>query len=973
MSYDGTLKFDTKVDQGGFEKGMSTLKSTALGAISVIGAAISTGAIAKALAAQVKAVSDYGSTVNDMSQKIGISTAAYQKWSYVLGQTGTDVAVLQTGMKTLSSAVVDGNKAFDKLGISLEEARAMSTEDLFEKVITQLAGMEAGTERTALMTDLFGRSATELLPVLNAGASGIEAMKKQAEDYGLIMSDSAVKASDDYGDAVELATRSSEGLRNAIVAKLLPALTNIVNGFSDISAASATALSERGLAGVADVITDRFPVATAVVSGLAAAFAALLIIQTLTKVMKAFQEAQLRLTLALMGTTAAAVAESATLTLTEVIVGIFTGKLKGAAAAQALLNATIKANPVMLLVTAIGLLVGGMVLLIKQSEKANQEIEEAHDRVEALTKSMKESASAYKATTDKIDSQKFAAEGLIDTLEKMSREYSGSNVEQAKMQSICDTLNSTVDGLSVTFDSNTGALSMNAEAIRDVVAAQYEAATASAALARYQELVTEKFNADYALQKARDSQPVQPKMTTVGGRTIVTLPAGYDPIAAAKAYNTLTQAEKDALAATDELDSYGAYLESIGVSLVGTTAKTEDFTASTEEAAETTERAVVAGYDITNALDKTGMSADDAAERLSSFTGVATNMFERINTKSQLSVKQMIANLTANTLTMEKWGTNIALLGEKLPTDLLQPLIDQGPEKMAGVIDLLANTSDEELATLVDAFAKGGDAAKQAWLASIGAGTTSSTSTESKVGTSPVVKDKYLRDNAVTDAATNIVSTTAEALTASGEEIKKAAAGAVTSAKEAMSAAVEDADFGEIAKQILAALVAPFAALRQKMYDTGRNFSMGFIIGMLSRKAEIIADAIMLAKAANDAFNDFLEVKSPSKKAERSGGYFGGGFIIGLFKQREPVRRASQEFALASLSGLNGSLRTSAGITAYGSIATKSTTQNTTPTKQNYGIEGGVSITVEGVVESDAQLSRRIASEFEEVLYGRKS
>jgi hypothetical protein len=120
-----------------------------------------------------------------MSQKLNLSTKGFQEWSYILGQSGVDIGVLQTGLKTLSSAAVDGNEAFTKLGISQEELSTLSTEDLFNKTIAQLSQMEAGTERTALASDLFGRSATELMPILNAGAGSLEEMRKQPKIMAL--------------------------------------------------------------------------------------------------------------------------------------------------------------------------------------------------------------------------------------------------------------------------------------------------------------------------------------------------------------------------------------------------------------------------------------------------------------------------------------------------------------------------------------------------------------------------------------------------------------------------------------------------------------------------------------------------------------------------------------------------------------------------------------------------------------------
>lgn len=259
---------DSDVDKGiegtskkgkGFAKTLSTaFKGTA----AVVGA-ISTAVIAMGTAF-VKSASDtaaYGDEVDKMSQKIGLSTEGYQKWRYVLGQSGGDINNMQTGMKTLASAAYDGSKAFEAIGISLEDAKSLSTEDLFERTITQLSQMEAGTERTALATDLFGRSATDIMPMLNGGADSIEALKKQAEDYGLIMSQDAVNASVKFGDSVDLMKQTLTGLKNRMMSEFLPALTLVTDGLAKLFTGDMSGLDSinEGIGGFVDKIAQAIP------------------------------------------------------------------------------------------------------------------------------------------------------------------------------------------------------------------------------------------------------------------------------------------------------------------------------------------------------------------------------------------------------------------------------------------------------------------------------------------------------------------------------------------------------------------------------------------------------------------------------------------------------------------------------------------------------------------------------------------
>ena len=251
--------------EGTSKKGAGFAKSlgAAFKGVGAVIGVISTAAIALggAFVKGAMDVSDYGSEVNDMSQKLNMSAQGFQEWRYILGQSGVDIGVLQGGMKKLSESAVSGSKSFKALGISQKDLQNLSTEELFNKTITQLSSMEAGNERTALAADLFGRSATELLPILNSGAAGIEEMRKQAEDYGLVMSDEAVKASDDFGDSVSLMQQTLTGMKNRMMGEFLPALTMVTDGLAKLFTGDMSGLDSinKGIGGFVDKIAEAIP------------------------------------------------------------------------------------------------------------------------------------------------------------------------------------------------------------------------------------------------------------------------------------------------------------------------------------------------------------------------------------------------------------------------------------------------------------------------------------------------------------------------------------------------------------------------------------------------------------------------------------------------------------------------------------------------------------------------------------------
>ena len=201
-----------------------------------IGAAVvgATTAAGTALVKGAGEVAAYGDNIDKMSQKMGISAEAYQEWDAILQHSGTSIEALKPSMKTLASAAEKGSDAFEKLGISQEEIASLSQEDLFSRVITGLQGMEEGTERTYLTSQLLGRGATELGALLNTSAEDTEAMRQRVHELGGVMSDEAVKAAAAYQDSLQDMQTGFDGLKRGLMADFLPGITTVMDGLTAI-------------------------------------------------------------------------------------------------------------------------------------------------------------------------------------------------------------------------------------------------------------------------------------------------------------------------------------------------------------------------------------------------------------------------------------------------------------------------------------------------------------------------------------------------------------------------------------------------------------------------------------------------------------------------------------------------------------------------------------------------------------------
>ena len=220
------------------------------------GTALVTGAVAGASAAMIGAAgktAEYGDQIDKASQKLGVSSTFYQEWQAVLQHSGTDMDKMSATFKKLATASQDASEdqqaAFERLGLSMDDVKNMSTEELFTSVITGLQGMEEGTERTSVATELLGKGAMEMGALLNTSAEDTQGMIDKVHELGGVMDEDAVGASARYQDSLQDMTTAFEGIKNGIGADLLPVLADLFDSVG-------TWLSETDLTPLTDMIGE---------------------------------------------------------------------------------------------------------------------------------------------------------------------------------------------------------------------------------------------------------------------------------------------------------------------------------------------------------------------------------------------------------------------------------------------------------------------------------------------------------------------------------------------------------------------------------------------------------------------------------------------------------------------------------------------------------------------------------------------
>lgn len=200
------------------------------------------GAASAAVGFLVKKTADYGDAIWIMSQKIGISAQAWQELTYAADQSGISQESLSTSLRTLNKNIVsaaNGNKTmatwFKRAGVSIKDTNGKIKSA--DTVLTELAGklekVPDGAKKTALMMALVGQTGADLVPMLNAGKKGIEELRKEAHELGIVLSDEDLKAAEAFNDNLSRLWRTLQGVGRYIGSLLIPIFDDVVISLKD--------------------------------------------------------------------------------------------------------------------------------------------------------------------------------------------------------------------------------------------------------------------------------------------------------------------------------------------------------------------------------------------------------------------------------------------------------------------------------------------------------------------------------------------------------------------------------------------------------------------------------------------------------------------------------------------------------------------------------------------------------------------
>jgi hypothetical protein len=164
-----------------------------------------------------------------MSLKTGMPIDRLQELSHVAAAADMDIGQMQVGFNFLSRAMENNSDVFKKAGIAFTDihGKMLPLNTVLMNVADKFKSMPDGPEKAAMAIELFGRSGTALIPILNRGSEGITELSGEAHKMGLVMDEESTQATLTLKGHIQELHETSRGYSTMIGELFVPALNNL--------------------------------------------------------------------------------------------------------------------------------------------------------------------------------------------------------------------------------------------------------------------------------------------------------------------------------------------------------------------------------------------------------------------------------------------------------------------------------------------------------------------------------------------------------------------------------------------------------------------------------------------------------------------------------------------------------------------------------------------------------------------------
>lgn len=456
------------------------LKANLTGAAIINGVRTLTNGIKSVGEAAVNSAKDvglYADDMNTLATQTGVSTDTLQELKYMEDLVDVSLETVTGSMarniRSMSKAKQGSDiyvKAYKDLGVSIKGANGelRDSEEVYWDIIDALGNVENETERNAMSMTIFGKSAQDLNPLVAQGSEGINALKKEAQDCGAVLSTDTLNAMNEVNDQFDRMKGQSDALKREIGVELAPsvlsAATEIGNAIKE-NKDELIGLASDGMDAVAVGLTWIIEHAHGVVAGVTAI-------------------------------TGAFIALKAASAASNFASGI------GALASMA--------TPIGATVAVVGLLASGIAALTIENNKATTALQKKADAekndMTAMSQKQEQLSTNIKQTKDNMNAVKgetSTVSHLVSRLKELNPIQNKTSEQKKEIWRISEKLKGSIPEVAAAFDDETGSVKLTVKQIDKLAESYKKSALAAAAQQEMSEAAKQAVDAETGLNDAK--------------------------------------------------------------------------------------------------------------------------------------------------------------------------------------------------------------------------------------------------------------------------------------------------------------------------------------------------------------------------------------------------------------------------------------------------------------------------------------
>lgn len=723
---------EAKEKLGEYAKAAEEKAAKALKALSAAAA----GAVTAVSALVLKAGSA-ADELSDMSKVTGLTTTQLQKYRYTANMAGTSLETItgaQTKLTKQMAAAKDETSAaakrFADLGVSVQDASGhlRNSDDVFVDVIDALGRIDNEAERDAAAMDIFGKSAKDLNPLILEGADGLREYAKQAEELGIIVSEDNVAALADMQGKVKEITAQFDALKQNLAAKFAPIAKEVLEKVQKVIQTVAKQLDSPKFKASIDKLGEALKKFLDKAAELALKVLPKLV-TVATFLLENFDKIAISLGVVwgilkgvsvIQGAIKAFEAVKTTLTGLKASLAATTTAIEGANTAMSA-SSTVSAGWIGVLLAAAAALSVAVISVTNGWEelyqKGTSNIQDLKEELSELEEKSADATKEYESAFDTSARVSEKAKEYAKRLQELESQTELTNDEQREYNDLVQKLNTAIPDLNLEIDKQTGKLKGGTKALNEQITAWEKRIKLQAIEKRLTALYEEQLDLQIAMDKA-----------------------GEDYLKRQEAWFAIHEKHNNLITQND-IDEYVALLHQFGVRNIEEfdrafketkenfdTAKelysqnvsmTDELIDKYEEASDgltvfssavgSSGEAVEGG---TDAIKKNNEALAEHAQKLKELRenhykkmeSAVTDMFNKINDKTELSMDEIVDTLKHNRDALLQYEKNMRIIAERGASQAALEYLDSLGVEQAGVIDLIAKSTNKEFDAFLSTF-----------------------------------------------------------------------------------------------------------------------------------------------------------------------------------------------------------------------------------------------------------------------------